>query len=62
MAAKTQKVRKAGPRPGEGEEGGDRRPYQRPEITFHERLEAFAAICSPGKADPITCPQGPIAS
>jgi len=39
-----------------------RRPYRRPEITFHERLEVFATVCTPGKADPVTCPNGPIAS
>lgn len=39
-----------------------RKPYRRPEITFHERLEVFATVCTPGKADVITCPNGPIAS
>ncbi len=39
-----------------------RKPYRRPEITFHEPLELFAAVCNPGKADVITCPAGPISS
>jgi hypothetical protein len=39
--------------------------YQRPEIVYQEPLEAMAAVCTPAppaKADPGTCPQGPIAS
>jgi hypothetical protein len=39
-----------------------RKPYRRPEITFHEPLELFAAVCTPGKADVATCPLGPISS
>jgi hypothetical protein len=39
-----------------------RRPYRRPEITFHEALEVFAAVCNPGKADLMACPLGPISS
>lgn len=39
-----------------------KKPYRRPEITFHEPLELFAAVCSPGKADVVNCPAGPIAS
>jgi hypothetical protein len=39
-----------------------RPPYAPPAITFHQPLELFAAVCSPGKADPITCPAGPISS
>jgi hypothetical protein len=43
-------------------EGGRRKPYRRPEITFHEPLEVFATVCTPGKSDPVSCPGGPIAS
>jgi hypothetical protein len=39
-----------------------RPPYAPPAITFHQPLELFAAVCSPGKSDPITCPAGPISS
>lgn len=39
-----------------------RKPYRRPEITFHEPLELFAAVCNPGKADVVTCNLGPISS
>jgi hypothetical protein len=39
-----------------------RRPYRRPEITFHEPLEVHATVCTPGKADVVSCPGGPIAS
>lgn len=41
----------------------ERRPYERPRVLSRERLEAVAAICSPpGKADPGSCPTGPIGS
>ena len=48
--------------PSEHQGRAARRPYEPPRVTFHEPLEGFAAICSPGKADPIMCPLGPIAS
>ncbi len=51
----------------ENEAGGERRrgrkPYRRPRILSRERLEFVAAICTPsGKADPGSCPSGPITS
>ncbi len=40
-----------------------RKPYRRPRILSRERLEFVAGICTPsGKADPGSCPTGPITS
>lgn len=47
---------------GSGEGTPRRKPYSPPAVTFQEKLELFAAVCVPGKADPITCPSGPISS
>lgn len=48
---------------GEVQADVGKRPYSRPRVMSRERLEAVAAICSPpGKADPGSCPTGPIGS
>lgn len=42
-----------------------KRPYERPRILSREPLEAVAAVCAPSppaKANPGSCPSGPIAS
>lgn len=39
-----------------------RKPYQRPRIVSREPIEAVAAVCVPGKANPGECPAGPLAS
>jgi hypothetical protein len=40
-----------------------RKPYRKPEVLSHERLEALAIVCSPpSKADIINCPSGQITS
>lgn len=42
-----------------------REPYEPPRVTFRERLEAVAIVCSPAppaKATIAVCRQGPISS
>lgn len=59
--------------PDMDERGGDKpaksesakRAYERPRILSREPLEAVAAVCSPAppaKANPGSCPSGPISS
>ena len=48
-----------------GKDDAAKRPYERPRILSREPLEAVAAVCAPAppaKANPGTCPSGPIAS
>ena len=51
--------------PDESHATGARRSYEPPRILFREPLEAMAAVCAPAppaKANPGTCPSGPISS
>ncbi len=43
----------------------EKAPYEPPHITFEDRLEVVAVVCSPSppaKANPGSCSQGPISS
>jgi hypothetical protein len=54
-------------KPQESSTKGDsssKKPYRRPEILYREKLEAMAALCvpPPAKANPGSCPSGPLSS
>lgn len=51
--------------PQSASQARERAPYEPPHITFEDRLEVVAVVCSPSppaKANPGSCSQGPISS
>lgn len=53
------------PRTADANPAPERLAYEPPHITFEDRLEVVAVVCSPtppAKANPGACPSGPISS